>query len=87
MDELKLLRGIVDDLDDKIAQLFLTRLGYVKQIAQVKKKKGLPKQDLDREGEITARIDGFATADTEKYLNELYAKIFELSKAYQKDDC
>ena len=87
MDELNLLRGIVDDLDDKIAQLFLTRLDYVKQIALVKRKKGLPKEDLDREEEITARIDCFASEATAPYLNQLYAKVFELSKAYQSDDC
>ena len=83
MDLLELRREI-DRLDEELVSLFSQRMEIAARIADYKKEKNLPIHHPGREQEVLQKVGALAGAEWEDYAKNLYVKIFELSKAYQK---
>lgn len=82
--DLKELRGQIDEIDDKLVQLFSERMEVSAQIADYKKANGLPIYVPAREREILQEVAEKAGPDMANYTRVLYSMLFELSRSYQK---
>ncbi len=78
-------RNEIDKIDSELVKLFEKRMKLSAEIAEEKKRKNLPVSDKKREEEIIKKIGEKSTEETKKYTENLYRKIFELSKDYQKE--
>jgi len=78
-------REQIDKIDNELLRLFKERMDIARQIALYKKEHNLPALDAARETEKLAVIDEKAGEQLRPYANELYAKIFELSRVYQEE--
>lgn len=81
---LKKARKEIDICDEELTLLFLKRMGIVKDIALYKKANNIPLFDGQREREIKERISKKVHEELQPYICELFDKIFEISKEYQK---
>ena len=79
------LRKEIDLIDDEMLKLFIKRLEIVKEIALIKKEKGLEIHNQAREQEILSRL---TSKVDDKYLSGLYPKfiinLIEISRVYQE---
>ncbi|MFH1402801.1 MAG: chorismate mutase [Candidatus Altiarchaeota archaeon] len=66
------LRKKIDSMDDKILGMIEERVDLAKRIGIVKRKKNLPIEDADREGEVLARM-----ARKTRLKKDFVRKIFE----------
>lgn len=80
--EIEDVRKKIDETDDKILELFLQRMDYAGQIAELKKENSKPVLDKTREREILKTVREKA-GDKERYANSLYNTILSVSRAYQ----
>lgn len=78
-------RKEIDKIDDELIKLFEKRMLLSAQIAEEKKKKNFPVYDEKREQEILEKINEKAPENIQNFSAELYEKIFELSRRYQKE--
>lgn len=76
-------RKKIDTLDKEIVDLFYERMKQSREIAAIKAAEGLALDHPGREEEILGRLSA-QHEDMEPYTRELYGKIFELSKEYQR---
>ena len=76
--ELKDLREEIDGIDRELTELFEKRMGVSAEIAEYKRKNGLPILDSDRERELLDKIAAISNEELRKYSVELYEKIMEL---------
>ncbi len=77
-------RRELDKIDDKISQLLLDRLSFVKRIGEEKKKIAKPVLDSKREDEIKERLKkNCETEDQKEYLLSIYESIMTESKKVQ----
>ncbi len=76
-------RARIDEIDDKLTDLFSERMSISGQIAGFKKANSLPVLDVRREREIIHRVSERAPENVREYLPTLYSLIFELSRSYQ----
>ena len=83
MDLLELRREI-DRIDEKLVTLFCHRMEIAARVADYKKENNLPIHHPGREQEVLEKVGALAGPEWEDYTKNLYVKIFELSKAYQK---
>ncbi|MDR0271723.1 MAG: chorismate mutase [Clostridiales bacterium] len=77
------LRGRVDEIDERLLQIFEERMKAVSQIAELKKAEKLPVLDRGREEEKLNAISEKASEETKKYARILYSTLFNLSRKYQ----
>lgn len=84
MNRLKKLRENIDEVDEKLINLFLERMKYVDEIIKVKKENDLPILDNKREVEI---IKKYVEKENDKKLKliieQFFHEIMHLSKKYQ----
>ena len=80
-------RKRIDEIDEKLTQLFLERMGVSADIAVYKKEKGLPIRDPEREREKLASVMEKASPEMEPYMRTLYLTLFELGRAHQHSLC
>ncbi|MDO5040509.1 MAG: prephenate dehydratase domain-containing protein [Peptoniphilus sp.] len=80
--DLKELREQINEIDKNILEAFTERMEVSREIAKVKKEKGLSLENKVREREI---LDGITekTGDLSHYARLLYSTLFDLSKSYQ----
>lgn len=78
------LRKDIDNIDNKIAQLFKQRLDCVKKIAEIKKENSINIYDEKRESEILSRICS-SSNENGGLFKELFCAIINISKNYQED--
>ena len=57
--ELQQAREIINEVDKQIAVLFEKRMNAAKQVADYKKKNGLPVEDTDREKALVQKMLGY----------------------------
>lgn len=81
--ELKDLRREIDAIDAEMVKLFVQRMEVSAKIAAVKKEQNLPVFVPAREAEKLAEVAELAGCEMADYAQQLYGKIFELSKNYQ----
>lgn len=78
------IREQINAVDDRILELFLTRLRLCEDIATCKKDNDRPVTDKAREREVLGRIQQKAGAN-EEYAYHLFTKIMDISKACQRE--
>lgn len=81
--ELNELRTQIDDIDEKLVELFVNRMKLSEAIADYKKEHNLPIYVPAREREKMMSIGEQAGDEMENYTRVLYSMIFELSRSYQ----
>ncbi|MDX9888571.1 MAG: prephenate dehydratase domain-containing protein [Anaerovoracaceae bacterium] len=77
-------RDILDQLDDKMVELFQKRMETVLEIAKAKGQDNIPVKDQGREREILSRLTNSCSEDLKTYCKSLYLTLFSLSRSYQK---
>ncbi len=78
------LRKEIDAVDSLLTELFEKRMKIAAKIAQYKKDNNLSVCDKSREAAVLERINEKASDEMKSYVEELYKKIFELSRSYQE---
>ena len=83
MDILKTCRLEIDEIDQKMTELFVRRMDAAAKIAGYKKERGLPVRDPEREREKLSRIENAVSEQMRRYASALYTQILSLSRSYQ----
>ena len=83
--ELNELRNEINQIDDEILSLFLRRMEVAGQVADYKRENNLPIYQPQREREILETIEQKAGPVLGRYARDLFAKLMELSKDYQRE--
>ena len=83
MNDLSLIREKINEIDNKIIELWKERMETCLSVAQYKKENNLPVLDSKRETELLNRIGELAGEDLEVYSRVLYDTIMTVSKSYQ----
>ncbi|MBO4356100.1 MAG: chorismate synthase [Clostridia bacterium] len=83
-DTLASLRGEIDEIDSGLCKLFAKRMEVSKKIAAVKRKEGISVTDKSRETTVKERVASRLGENLAPYGEELWDKLFELSKRAQK---
>lgn len=78
------LRTQIDDIDDRLVELYLKRMEIVRQIAQVKTQTDKAINDSERENAVIYRLSNNLPEPMKLYVAELYAAIFHTAKCYQQ---
>lgn len=81
--DLKEIRQGIDQIDDKIVQLYKERMDLVSQVSLAKKQSGIATNDPNRERDILLRVTENADSNMEIYIKRVFETLFETSKAYQ----
>ena len=81
--ELELLRGQIDQIDDKIIALFKERMQVSDKIALVKKEYDMPTLAPGRERALLARVAEEAGEEFADYTESLFRTIMAASRSYQ----
>jgi len=83
MEELKVLREQIDEIDDKIVELYSKRMQISKQVGIVKSNNHYSVVDGSREKEIINRVTSKVDDDIKVYTKQVFNTLFDTSKAYQ----
>ncbi len=81
--ELAEIRKKIDGIDDKLAELYVERMGLAAEVAKVKAETGKSVSDAAREREVVFRLAEKSPKELTIYLKELYDTVFFTSRAYQ----
>ena len=84
MKDLSTLRDNINEIDNKIVELWAQRMEYSLKIAEYKKENNLPVFDEKREKDLLERVSELAGEELNDYCRELYEKIMTLSRDYQQ---
>lgn len=85
MSELDVLRKDIDVIDERIADLLLSRFAVVREIGAVKKRDGIPVTNSGREEEVIAKVRSYALDAAEKdAVEKAYRAIIQASKDLEK---
>ena len=85
MSELDVLRKDIDVIDERIADLLLSRFAVVKEIGAVKKRDGIPVTNASREEEVIAKVRSYALDAAEKdAVEKVYRAVIQASKDLEK---
>ncbi len=78
------IRKEIDQVDDRLTELFAHRMELAKQVAASKKESGKQVADRGREREILYRVTDGMSEEMAGYTRVLYQTLFELSRASQR---
>ena len=81
--DLKQIRSRIDQIDDQLLTLFVSRMEAAREVAAYKRENGMPILDTGREREVLNRVSAEAGASMEHYAKILYQTLFDLSRGYQ----
>lgn len=82
--ELRDYRQELDVLDEQLTRLFVRRMELAGEIGELKKDKGLPILDREREREKLEQLLSLCPEERRLELEALYGRIFELSRSLQQ---
>lgn len=83
--ELEQAREIINEVDEKMLALFERRMLAAKQVAEYKKKNGLPVEDADREKALMEKmLKNVENEELKNYYIGFMNNTMEISKAYQR---
>ena len=87
MKNLKECRNKIDEIDNKIVELFKERMKIIKDVALFKKANNLPIFDPQREIQmLNKRLEEFDDNDPiKKYYKTILKSFLQVSKLYQKE--
>ena len=80
--DLREIRDKIDEIDDKIFELYKERMELSREVAMEKIGKNLPIENQTRENEILSRMSE-KSDELMIYTKVLYNTLFSLSKSYQ----
>ncbi len=83
MEDLLSIREKINEIDNKIVELWKERMETCLSVAQYKKENNLPVLDARRESELLNRIGNMAGEELDVYSRVLYDTIMTVSKSYQ----
>ena len=85
MEDLSTLRERINEIDNKIVELWKERMEICLSVAKYKKENNLPILDEKREKELLNRIKNMAGDELGDYSVSLYKAIMEISRGYQQE--
>ena len=77
------IRKEINDIDEKIVELFKKRMNCAASVAQYKAEHNLPVLDSERERALLTKICNMAGEEFDTYALTLYNTMLDVSKAYQ----
>ena len=83
--DLQELRKEIDAIDDQIVRLFCQRMDVSAKIGAYKKARNLPVFVPEREQAKLSDVSSKATPGMEQAVQELYSRIFQLSRGIQDE--
>lgn len=83
MKDLSAIRENINEIDNKIVELWKERMENCLSVAQYKQENNLPVLDSKREAELLNRISDMAGDELDVYSRVLYDTIMSISKSYQ----
>ena len=83
--ELSETHARINELNNKLLELFLERMKLSEEVAAYKKVQGLPILDRTREREILAEMSEKGGAENENYVYQFFNTLMNLSKARQAE--
>tara|TARA_B100000989_G_C19303092_1_gene369318 strand:- start:270 stop:560 length:291 start_codon:yes stop_codon:yes gene_type:complete len=85
--ELFNLRKDINDIDNKLMELLISRLEVVEKVGELKKKHNMEVLDKKRENVIFKKIETLYGKETDetKFLTQIYNKVMEESKKKQEE--
>ena len=83
MRDLNECRACLNDIDDKLKELFLKRMAIVEEVKAYKKANGLATYDATREKAMKERLLSEVDNKFRPYYEELLDTILKVSKDYQ----
>ena len=84
MQDLSKLRENINEIDNKIIELWKERMELSLSVAEYKRENNLPVLDAQREKELLDRIKNMAGDELGDYSVSLYETIMSLSRSYQQ---
>jgi chorismate mutase/prephenate dehydratase len=84
MEDLSVIREKINEIDNKIIDLWKDRMEICLSVAQYKKENNLPILDEKREKELLDRIGNLAGDELDSYARTLYETIMSISRSYQE---
>ncbi len=81
--DLTMLREQIDQIDNKIIELYKERMEICKNVGIEKAKSNSAVLDPNRESQIIYRLTSLVDSDLKLYVKELYEVMFSTSRAYQ----
>ncbi len=84
MNSLENSRMRLNEIDDRIAELFSERMTIAGDVAKYKKENNLPVLSPAREREIITRLVAGKEDDLAQYIKTLYLTIFDISRSHQE---
>ena len=85
VERLKEARDVINDVDARMAALFVERMGAVANVAAYKAQRGLPVLDAERERAVIARNAQLVSDDIRPYYVRFLERMMEISREYQHD--
>ena len=82
--DIKELREQINEIDEKLVELFLKRMEVSAGVAAYKKERGLPVFDAQRERSHLQELQEHADPPMDEYVLEFFQDVMRLSRAYQK---
>ena len=82
--DIKEARNKIDEIDEKLTELFKERMAASLEVAKYKKENNLPVFVPAREREILNKVTLCAGKELESYVKALYLSLFDISRTYQK---
>ena len=82
--DIKELREQINEIDEKLVELFLKRMEVSAGVAAYKKERGLPVFDAQRERSHLQELQEHAVPPMDEYVLEFFQDVMRLSRAYQK---
>ena len=83
MTDIEKQRQLIDETDEQLLELLTKRMECSKQIALIKKEKGLPVYDSRRERSVISGISSKADPQLVTYMQSVWEMIFSVSRSYQ----
>lgn len=81
--DLQEIRKSLDEIDGEMLRLFARRMALVEEVAEYKKKNGLPILDAGREEAILDKVGRRAGPEWAPYARRLYETVLAVSREYQ----
>lgn len=81
--ELTKIRNKIDEIDEKLVELYKQRMHLSANVAEYKRKNGMPILDTARERELLNKVSDLSGEEFEEYTRTLYSTILDVSRSYQ----
>jgi chorismate mutase/prephenate dehydratase len=81
--KLEEIRNKIDDVDNKIVELYSQRMELSKDVIEAKKLEGIATENTQREKSIINRVTSKVGDDIKLYTKQVFKVLFDTSKSYQ----